>query len=854
MNRIKHIALAFIACLIIGIVDANAYVASATFIKGIVRDSLSTQGLPYSSVTAQPSGVATVTDSRGIFEFNVPAGTVSVTASCQGYASKTVEVKPSALNLYDINLTTQAVELKALEVRKSKYSKRNNPAVDFARRLRNARHLSDPKQNDYYTYDKYERISLGINNFDTTMQNGILKRMPFLMEHVDSSEINGVPVLNLSLKENATTVMWNKASDKERVMVRGTQSYGVDEFLEKENVDVLLADLLREVDLYADNITLLRNTFISPLSPIAPDFYRFYLVDSTAQVEGYPGDHIALAFYPRNKASFGFSGHVYIPANDSTMFIRRVDMHTPKDINLNFIKDLRITQSYDRADNGFRLKRNDDMCMIFSVLPNLPELYVSRKINYKNHSFDHNAIADSLMMKLGKEYVQDEANSRDSIFWINERVVPELPGEKNIPLLVQRLRQNKVFYWGEKVLKILFSGYVGTSPKDSKFDIGPVNTFASYNAFEGLRLRFGGVTTASLSKHWFGRAYVAHGFRDHHWKYGAELEYSFNEKKYHSREFPVHSLRLTHNYDVDRLGSKYMFTNPDNFVLSVSRQDNRRYTYLRDSKLEYTLELDNNLSIAANIEHTRQEATPYVPFVKGNGQVFNYFNEMAVGMQLRFAPGEKFYQTKSERIPVDLATPVFILSHKTAARGILGSAYTINRTELSVSKLFRLPVVGNLYMILKGGHIWGSAPFTELFLPNANLSYTIQPESFALMNPMEFMNSTYAAIHATWYLRGALFNLIPGFKKLGLREVFTFNGLYGHLSKRSNPEYNSDLLIFPESAGITSLRHKPYMEVSAGIDNIFRVLRVDYVWRLTYLDVPYSIDRHGVRVALHFTF
>lgn len=843
--------------LLIGVVFAYADMPSAAFIRGIVRDSISAQGLPYSSIVLHPSGASVVTDDRGIFEINLPAGTKTITAGCQGYASKIVAVSSGVQNLYDIMLSPKSVELKELEVRKQKYSKKNNPAVDFMRRLRDARRLSDPTRNEYYSYDRYERISMGINNFDTTRHGAILKHLSFLSEHVDNSEIDGAPVLNVSLKENATTNTWHNG--KERVLVRGVRSVGVDEFADTENVGVLLAELFREVDIYDDNITLLRNTFVSPLSRLAPDFYRFYLVDSAAHVEGLNGKHIVLAFYPRNKASFGFNGHVYVPANDTTMFIRRVEMSAPKDINLNYIKELRISQTYDKSADGSRLKRNDDLLMVVSVLPHVPEVYVSRKISYRNHSFEleDTVVTEALMDKLGHEYTQEGAHSRDSLFWVSERIEPEPPGESKAGLLMQRLKKKPLFYWGEKVLRIVFSGYVGTSKKDSKFDIGPVNTFISRNSFEGMRLRFGGMTTANLNPHLFLRGYGAYGLGDNRWKYGAELEYSFNKKKYHPREFPIHSLRYTTRYDVDRLGAKYLHTNSDNFVLSFSRKSSvgTKYAYLRDNKLEYTLELDNNLSFIASIDHARQESTPSLQFVTADSRKMEYFDELFFGLQLRYAPGEKFYQRKTSRTSANLTAPVFTLSHKTAKKGLLGSAYTVNHTEFAVSKQFQFPVMGNLLLIAKGGHIWGSAPFTELLIPNANLSYTIQLESFALMNRMEFINSSYAELHATWQLRGALFNLIPGVKKLGLREVFSFNGLYGHLSERNMPWKNTAMPMFPEGTSTSFLtKSKPYMEASVGIDNILSVLRVDYVWRLTYRDVPYPIDRQGVRIALHVTF
>ena len=823
-----------------------------TFVQGIVRDSLTMQGIPYASVRLLPGGNATIADSLGLFELNAPAGSTLITASSQGYAPKSVELVRTSHNLYDIQLSAQAQELKEVVVRKRKYSKRNNPAVDFVRRIRQARELTDPRRNDFYNYSTYQRITLGINDFDTAANSATMRRMPFLAEHIESSEIDGKPVLFVSLKDQRSDFHSRRSDDRTKNIVQGTRSNGVDEIIDASNTETILNDLLRPVDLYDNDINLLKNTFVSPLSPLAPDFYRFYLTDSAAVVPGSDTPHIALAFYPRNKASFGFVGHIYVPAADTTMFISRVEMQTSNEVNLNFIKELHISQDYEKAPDGSRLKQSDNLLMVMSVLPGLPELYVSRKISYRDHNFEPPADADSIFSLIGAGSVAADAADRDSAFWERVRREPQREGEDKADRLLANLRKQKLFFYGERLLRNMVQGYWPTG-RNSRFDIGPVNTTASYNSLEGLRLRAGGMTTANLSSRWFGRGYVAYGFRDRKWKYSAEAEYSFNDKKYHSREFPVHSLRLTHRYDIDRIGSHYLYTNADNFVLSLTRDSDRKFSYLRDTKLEYTLELNNNLSFLVTADYARQEATQFLPFITGDGRHLSHFDEASICLQLRYAPGEKFYQAKSFRIPVNEEAPVFVVSHKFAPGGVLGSTYTVNRTEASFSKRFSLSVLGALDASLHGGHVWGTAPFPELLIPNSNLSYIIQPESFALMNPMEFINSSYVSLFLSWNLRGALFNLVPGVKKLGIREVVSFSGLYGRLSGKNRPTATSPLFLFPQNCGLTDM-HRPYMEVAAGLDNIFHILRVDYVWRLSYLNVPYHIDRRGIRVAMHFTF
>lgn len=848
-TELFHFLKGLLACIIVPAVSLCAEASDKILIKGIVRDSVTTQGLPFASIYIDGSGKGVVADGRGIFEVTVDENCRFITAACQGYSRKKVPLVRSVLNIYDINLSPASVELNELVVKRGKYSKRNNPAVDFATKLRKSASETDPKRNPYYSYDSYRRTAIGIGDFNTDSTSALIKRFPFLSEHTDTSEINGKPVLNLLVEEKATTDIYRNNPQSDKEIVKGRRSRGVDEIMDTKNVQAVLDDVLREVNLYDNDISLLRNSFVSPLSPIAPDFYKFYLVD-TVRIDD--KDCTVLAFYPRNKSSNGFSGHVYVDSGDSTMFIRKVEMHVSDEINLNFIRSMILTQNFAKADDGSRLKESDDIVLDASLVPGTTPVYISRKIRYKNHSFEQPA--DSAFFNIiGESTELPEANERDDDYWNEASTLPARRGEDMAGKLSERLRNVPVYYWGEKILKILFTGYISTS-KNSKFDFGPVNTLASYNSLEGLRLRAGGITTANLSKHWFGRGYAAYGFRDHRWKYSVEAEYSFNEKKYHSREFPIHSIRFTHSYDVDHLGSHYLFTNSDNFVLSLRRMPNHNEVYQRRTRLEYTLELGNNLTFELNIENQRLENSRFVSFREYSGAYQNHYTENIIGVRLRYAPGEKFMQTKTYRIPVNLDAPTLSIEHKFAPKGFLGSKYAVNKTEINFSKRFWLSFLGSVDIMAGGGYVWSSSPFPELLIPNANISYTIQPQSFALMNPMEFVNSSYASWELCYRARGALFNLIPGIKKLGLREVLVFRGLIGHLSKRNIPSAErADLLVFPEGAG-EGMHNGPYMEISAGLDNIFKFLRLDYVWRLSYRSVPYDIDRSGLRVALHFTF
>lgn len=747
---------------------------------------------------------------------------------------------------------------------KRRYSKRNNPAVDFARRIREARDANDPRRKPLYSYSKYDRMEFGLHDFsvgDTTIGKKAGK-FAFLKEYVDTTDASGIPRLPLSIKEKYSDVVYRRSPHSEKLIVRGIRQNGVDEIADLQNVQTMVEDVFREIDLYDDNVNLLQNRFVSPLSAIAPDFYKFYLTDTVSL-----GDMrcIVLSFAPRNPATFGFLGRIYVEKGDTSMFVRRVDMGVSPTINLNFIDHIRIIQEYDKAPDGTRQKKLDDFNAVISVIKGTQPLYARRTTRYSGHTFKPAAEMTSYLDRLGDTFDDEQAYERDSVYWI--RVTDQKgdtpTGNKRIVQMMARLRQVPLYRYGERFLKLMVVGYVPTG-NPSKFDFGPLNTTLSGNSVEGLRLRAGGITTANLSRHFFTRGYVAYGTRDQRWKYRGEVEYSFNRKRYHSREFPIHSIRLEHQYDIDQLGQNYMFTNPDNMFLALKRGSNHLITYLRHTTATYQLELANNFSTTVTASSRRMEPGPWVPLMTTDGQTLSHYTQNRASITLRYAPGEKFYQTKSARIPINLDPWVFVLTHTYGPDNRLGNRFGINRTEISIQKRFWFSAFGFADVIIKGAREWSRTAYTNLLSPNANLSYTIQPESFALTDPMEFLGDTGLQWDLTYWANGALFNYIPLLKKLKLREVIAFRGWWSRLSDKNNPmvelsdissgkSIDNPLLLWPDYVLATPMHSRPYMEMSAGIDNLLKCLRVDYVWRLNYRDTP-GVSRSGLRVSLHVTF
>lgn len=725
------------------------------------------------------------------------------------------------------------------------YSKRNNPAVARMIKLRDANKELSPYNNDFYTYRNYERVVIGLSDVSDSI--GGDGKFGFLKEFVDTSDVTGRRFLPISAKEKLSMRYFRKSPHSEKKLIYALKNDGVDELFDQGNFQAMIEDVFREVDVFNNDITILGNRFVSPFSRIGPDFYKYFIGDTVTTSDGTV--YATLEFTPHNQATFGFIGRIYTLVGDSSLMVRRVDLRLPKSANVNFVESLQLSQQFEKAINGSRLKTSDILTLQLSAISGTQGLFAQRFSKSNGHDFS-NPQRDELFSRRGEVYTTADAYLHDEDFWGKNRIGVSGGSQVQMDELMRQMRSVGIYRWSERILRAIITGYIPTG-EPSKVDIGPINSLISFGDVEGTRFRLGGLTTAALNDQLFARGYIAYGTKDKKIKYNAEIEYSFVKKKNHSREFPIKSIRASYRYDVYAPGQNYAFTNPDNVFLSLKREKDTLKMYERKAMLEYNIELDNHLSFNLSAFTERQESTRYLPLTLSDGTNFHHLNFSGLSASIRFAPGEKFYQTKSQRIPVNLDYPAVSISHCYVPTNIFGNRYAVNRTDIAFQKRFWFSAFGYADVLLKGSHVWSKSPFTQLIIPNTNLSYTIQPESFALLNPMEFILDSYANVNVTYWANGAIFNYIPLIKKLKLREIISVNAFWGHLSDKNNPLKDSRLPLFPRSTQQAS--NTPYVEISAGIDNIFRIFRVDYVWRLTYRNNP-GIDKSGVRFGLHFTF
>ena len=836
---------------------------SAQNIQGVVTDSLTNDPIPYLSVFYEGKGVGSITDNDGHYKVETRKGWNKLTFSAVGYVTKVVNIIPGVTKNLNVRMRPDDIMLDEVVVKpkREKYSRKNNPAVELMKKVIAHKKNNKLSENDYYQYNKYQKITMSLNDVTPEMlEKGMYKKMPFLKDQIELCEETNKFILPISVDETASQKIYRKHPKSEKTIIKGMSSTGVNElFATGDMLSTVLKDVFTDVNIYDNDIRLLQYPFISPISSSdAISFYKFYIMDTTF-VDKDKCFH--LTFVPNNSQDFGFTGHLYVLA-DSSYTVKKCTMNLPKKSGVNFVDNLDIIQEFEQLPNGEWVLKTDDMIVEMTLMKIMQGFQIRRTTRYSDYAFDE--LPQQLFKRKGAEIKEADAMMRGDDFWNQYRPVPLTQTESSMDMLVKRLEQMPGFKYVIFVLKAFIENFVETGTKEhpSKVDIGPVNTMISNNYIDGLRLRMSAQTTANLNPHLFFKGYYAYGFKDHRSKYMGEVEYSFNKKEYLPREFPKNSITFSYQYDVMSPTDKFLKTDKDNVFVSFKTSTVDQMSYVRNIALKYENETQFGLKTTVEVKHSTDEPTGGLAYITNDDQktLVPEIQTMEASLAFRYAPGETFVNTKQRRIPVSFDAPVFTLSHTTGFKGVLGGEYNFNLTEVGLYKRFWFSSWGKIDMFVKGGAQWNKVPFPLLIMPAANLSYILQRETFNLINNMEFLNDRYASLDVSWDLNGKIFNRIPLLKKLKWREAIGFKMLYGHLTDKNNPMKHpgdSELFLFPTRDGRpTSFvmdPKTPYMECSVGIHNIFKILHIDYVRRLNYLDHP-DANKWGVRFMVMMTF
>ena len=831
-------------------------------ITGVVVDAETGEVIPMASLIYKGHNVAKVADADGRFSITRHEGW-NLTVSSIGYKERIIRISAKTRDNQKITLKPDKQQLEEVTVKskRHRYSRKDNPAVELMRKVIAAKKQTDLKTHDYYQYNLYEKLTLGLNDLTPEqLEQKPFSKHPWLLDQVERCQYNNKLILPVSVDETVKRKVYRREPHAEKTYIIGQQSTGVNDLFQTGDIiNVVMKDVFTDVNLYDDQIRLLQYPFTSPIGKNAIGFYRFYIED-TLKIDRDTVIH--LHFLPNNQQDFGFRGDLYI-LKDSTYHVRRCELTLPKKSDVNFVENLRVEQEFSKLENGEWVLTRDDMITEMKFAKFLKKAIVIRTTRLTDYDFSEQP---KELYKGKQTEVKDAyAELRSEQFWNQYRQVELTKSESSMDTFLQHIKDLKGFKYFMFGLKALIENSIETG-NPNKIDLSPVNTILTHNEFDGMRSRLSALTTANLNKHLFASAYYAHGWGSHKNYYNAELTYSLNAKEYLPWEYPKRTLYVGSTYDVCSPSDKFLPTDKDNFLLAWKWTGIDKMILYNRQRIGFDYEWYGGLRTSLELKAEEYEACGKMSFrtldkprvdYQGMDHHREFLRTTELKAELRYAKGETFVNSKERRVSVNRDAPVFTLSHTWGMRNVIGADYTTNFTEAKIYKRFWLNSWGKVDVRLKGGIQWNQVPYLLLILPMANQSFVIEDEMFNLINNMEFLNDRYASLLLSWDMNGKLFNRIPLVRRLKCREFIAINMLWGGLSDKNNPHLpqnagSSRLMYFPEGCHVMDT-HKPYAELVIGIHNIFKILQIEYVRRLTYLDLPTS-EKWGIRYTFRMTF
>ena len=812
--------------------------------------------VPYASVQYKGHKIAVSSNGEGKFTIEKKPG-LMLTVSALSYKSTSVKVDEKT-NFLEIKLKDDTHKLTEVVVKskKGRYKRKDNPAVELMRRVIAAKKKSDLSNHDYVQYDKYQKITLALNDLKKEqLESKFFQRRQYLLDQVETSPYNGKLTLPVSIDETVSQHIYRKDPKTEKDIIKGQQSNGIGQVIQTgEILNTALKEVFTDVDIYDDYVRLLQYPFPSPIGKTAISFYHYYIED-TVYVERDLCYH--LQFIPANSQDFGFRGELYVLA-DSSLHVKKCNLYMPHNSDVNWVTDMKIEQEYTKLDNGEWVLSKDDMIAELHVNKLLQDLLVVRNTRITDYAFD--ALPKQLFKGKAKIRHDMDAMNRDEAYWNKYRQVGLTKSESSMDSFIHRMENSKGFKYIIFFVKALMENYVeiggGTDGKKSKFDLGPVNTYISKNFVDGIRLRLAGRTMAALNPHFFWDGYAAYGTKSNDWYTGNIFTYSLNKKKNSPFEFPMRNLTFEVARDVTSPSDENLLHNKDNFFMTFRAATQDEMFLYHRQKLAFTYETDWGFRFNTSLRFQSNRTVGNLHYYHLDGTEVKKIRMTDLNVGINYNPGVTYVNTKQQRLPINLDSPEIGLSHTMGFRGFMGGQYHSNITKLSIYKRQWLGSWGYLDFHAIGQAQWNKVPFPMLILPPINLSYFEQETTISLMKDWEFLNDRQVFWALSWDMNGKLLNRIPLIKKLKWREWFAIKGVWGHLTDKNNPYLEKNqgdgrLFKFPKNSHV--MNDTPYWECVAGVHNIFKFFSVEYVRRLTYLNNN-NIDKWGIRFGFMMSF
>jgi hypothetical protein len=805
------------------------YAQEVTKIMGIVRDAQTGDTLPFVSIYFKNTQIGATTGFDGRFSLESRKGTDTLVASYIGYATVYLPIQRNRFQIVDIQMQPERYELGGVVIRPGE-----NPAEILLRKIINNKPLNDPDKVETFQCQAYTKMQFDVNNLSDKFRNRrILEPFKFVFEQMDTSTVNGKVYLPVMISETFSDLYFRKSPRVRKEIIRASQISGID----NSSMSQFVGNLAQDVKVYDNFINLFQKNFVSPVSSFGLMYYRYYLVDST-----FIGNKWCynVMFKPRRKQEFAFTGNFWV--NDTSFAIKKLEMRMVGDANINFVNDMVIMQEFDIAPNGQWMLTREQTVGDFNLVEDAKitmGFFGTRTVLYSDYDFS--PVRDEKIYSMPNNIiVLDDANRKTDAFWQKSRPEALSHREASVYRLSDTLKQMPLFNTYLDVIKMIATGYY----VKGNFEWGPYASTYSFNQLEGSRFRFGGRTSNDFSTRLMLKGYLAYGTHDRNLKYNAGFIYMVGKT-------PDRMLSGSYKYDMEQLGMAEGAFREDFILNSLFRrnpQDKLSMVseYKGSYKHEWFTGLNNTLTVKTRRIFTLEGAAInlYDP-VSHDYVQRNQITTTELQLDLHYGYREKVLSGEFERLVVSSQYPVFNLQYTYGVKGLFNGEYNYHTLRFNATQWFSFLSAGWLKYTVEAGKTWGTLPFPLLNIYSGNETFYHDDYAFNLMNYYEFISDEYATYHIIYHMQGFFLNHIPAIRKLKWREVASLKGAVGHTSF-DNKLYNE----LPIGSYFIS---KPYMEASIGIENIFRFIRVDAVWRMLYNDHP-NIKPFGIMVSMNFDF
>jgi hypothetical protein len=810
--------------------------AQVKILQGVILDKQSDEPIPFASIVFKVNGSGALTDSLGRYILQLSQWPQGDTLEVSSVGYKKVDF-PFTINRDTVTLNFKIEVLPAAKEHEVTVKAKYNRALWFWRKIMANKYKHDRSRFSNYSYEIYNKLELDLDNVnkEKLAKNGLLKPLNFVLDYVDSTS-EAKPFLPVYLTETLSDYYHqNKPSSRTREVIKATITNGID----NESIIKQLGGTYQNINIYDNTIPVFDKTFISPFNTNADNFYNFKLLDTQYLNKK---RLVHFSFKPKFKGQNTFEGDCWV--NDTSFAIQKITLRPQLEANINFITGLTLIQEFKLIHDSTWFLYKDKFVADLAPLGSKHIGLKGRKTaTYQQVIINDSSVTAQLAKsKLSEDVIvlPNSQNLPDS-FWADHRHEPLNKSEQTVYTILDTLEKNKTYIFYRNTANFLTTG-----TKDiGNFRIGPWYYWLSGNVWEGTRMRFDLATNYGFSKKWYLHGYLAYGFKDQTFKGLGEVRYQFSRQ-------PWSYVNVSYKRDLDNGQIYYDQLGSDNIFALFFRKSGVPYKYQRidQKKIEYYQETNRGLGFGFEATSKQYTALLNLPTkdqfpVPANGQAFNGFE---TAIKLRYAYQERTWEDNFTRYSLGSDLPIVQLRYAHGFSGVLKSAYTYDKLDISILDYIKISPYGSFYYVAFAGKTFGTLPYQFLNLQPGNDWHYYSRYSFNLMTRFEYLTDQYAGLSFEHNIGSGLFRYIPITRKWKLRQFWEFKSLIGNLSD-ANKQLN-----FVPGAPFQSLDGKVYTEIGTGIDNIFKLFRIDFIWRLSPKPLPAeSIGRFGVFFGFRFS-